>query len=98
LAGGDFFAVPEECGGPELRVHPAWIVTAESLQVLRLWDFWQGRPQMGAVMGMNGAASFEAGRSQPLLPFQGAIADQPAALIDAFQACDQAWAAYEKPA
>jgi len=78
-------------------VHPALLVTDESLAVLRLWQAWRGRPIMAMVAGVTGGAAFEAGRSAPVLPFPGALVQQPACLLEAFRICDEADAALDSP-
>lgn len=80
-----------EIGWPELRVHPAHILETEDLRLLELWRAFRGEPQMALIPGPNGAVlPVETGRTAPLLPFAGGLAEQPACVIAAFRVMTQA--------
>ncbi len=69
-------------------MHPAHLVTPEIAALRPLWEAWRGRRLVQHLPAGPRLLSLPMGRTPPLLPFAGSLADQPACTVAAFEWMD----------
>lgn len=63
--------------------------------MIQLWEQWRGAPVRALIPTPQGAVPVEVGRTPPLLPFAGGLAEQPACVLASFRIMDGAAARLE---